>query len=89
MDVLPIGIVATGVDADVLVGLAIGGAIGYLAGPILRHRLAYREWRDASREARLADELLTKLEELDGDEEAKRPGRRVETGRPVRWPASR
>jgi hypothetical protein len=89
MDVLPIGIVASGFDADVLAGLAIGGAIGYLAGPILRHRLAYREWRDASREARLADELLTKLEELDDAEDANRPGRRVETGQPMRWPASR
>jgi hypothetical protein len=66
MELAQIGIVAVGLTDDLLVGLAIGGAIGFVAGPILRHRLAYREWRDASREADLADELLAKLEELDG-----------------------
>jgi hypothetical protein len=66
MDLVQIGIVAVGLTDDLLVGVAIGGAIGFLAGPILRHRLAYRAWRDASREADLADELIAKLEELDG-----------------------
>jgi hypothetical protein len=66
MELAQIGIVAVGLTDDLLVGLAIGGAIGFVAGPILRHRLAYREWRDASREADLADELLARLEELDG-----------------------
>jgi hypothetical protein len=65
MELAQIGIVAVGLTDDLLVGLAIGGAIGFVAGPILRHRLAYREWRDASREADLADELLARLEELD------------------------
>jgi hypothetical protein len=66
MDLAQIGIVAVGLTDDLLVGLAIGGAIGFVAGPILRHRVAYRAWRDASREADLADELLARLEELDG-----------------------
>jgi hypothetical protein len=51
---------------DLIVGLVIGTAIGFLAGPILRHWLAWREWTDASRESRLTDELLTRLEE-DGE----------------------
>jgi hypothetical protein len=65
MDLAQIGIAAVGLTDDLLVGGAIGGAIGFLAGPILRHRLAYRAWRDASREADLADELIARLEELD------------------------
>jgi hypothetical protein len=65
MDLAQIGIAAVGLTDDLLVGVAIGGAIGFLAGPILRHRLAYRAWRDASREADLADELIARLEELD------------------------
>ena len=66
MDLAQIGIVAVGLTDDLLVGLAVGGGIGFLAGPMLRHRLASRAWRDASREADLADELLARLEEFDG-----------------------
>jgi hypothetical protein len=50
-------------SGDLIVGLLIGTAIGFLGGPILRHWLVWREWTDASRESRLTDELLTRLEE--------------------------
>jgi hypothetical protein len=50
-------------SGDLIVGLLVGTAIGLLGGPILRHWLAWREWTDASRESRLTDELLRRLEE--------------------------
>jgi hypothetical protein len=41
-----------------LVGLLIGIVIGLVIGPLLRSWLAWREYVDASREARLHDEVL-------------------------------
>jgi hypothetical protein len=74
-------------SGDLIVGLLIGIAIGFLAGPILRHWLAWREWTEASREDRLTDDLLTRLEEdvpFDDEEFEGQP----ETDQPpprVRW----
>lgn len=48
-------------SADLVAGLVIGAALGFLAGPVVRHLLAVREWAAASREARLTDELLSRL----------------------------
>ncbi|HET9671626.1 MAG TPA: hypothetical protein VFQ40_02110 [Actinomycetota bacterium] len=50
---------------DLVVGLLIGAAIGFLAGPVLRSRIAAREWVETRRESRLTDELLARLEALD------------------------
>jgi hypothetical protein len=64
---MSIAIVAASVSADLVVGLLLGAAIGFLAGPLVRGGLAVREWREASREARearLTDELLFRIEEL-------------------------
>jgi hypothetical protein len=58
-----IALAARAGSGDLIVGLLIGAAIGFLAGPLLRHWLAWREWADASREADLTDELLRRLEE--------------------------
>lgn len=44
-------------------GLLIGVAVGWLANPLLRWWLAVREWREASSEAALADELLRRMAE--------------------------
>ena len=44
-------------------GLLIGVAVGLLANPLLRWWLAVREWREASKEAELADELLRLMAE--------------------------
>jgi hypothetical protein len=44
-------------------GFLIGVAVGLLAGPLLRWWVAVREWRDASREAELSDELLRRMGE--------------------------
>jgi hypothetical protein len=60
---------ATDGSGDLLVGLLIGACIGFLAGPIVRSRLAYREWSEASRQARLTDELLSRMQE-DPDRDA-------------------
>ena len=49
------------VSDDLVAGLAIGFALGFLAGPLVRHLLAVREWAAAAREARLTDELLARL----------------------------
>jgi hypothetical protein len=49
-----------------IVGLILGGFIGFLLGPGFRSWQAYREWVDASREARLADQLLERME-IDAD----------------------
>ena len=45
---------------DLVVGLLLGAAIGLLAGPLLRSRIAFREWTEVRREAALGgvDDLL-------------------------------
>jgi len=60
----PFSIVAAGGNGsgDLVVGLLIGCVIGVLVGPAFRSWQMYREWADASREARLADRLLEKME---------------------------
>ena len=52
---------------DLVVGLLLGAAIGLLAGPLLRSRIAFREWTEVRREAALTDELLARLEDMDLD----------------------
>ena len=46
-----------------LAGLLIGVVVGLLLAPLLRWALAAREWREASREAGLADEVLERMAE--------------------------
>jgi hypothetical protein len=53
-------------------GLLIGFAAGLLVAPALRWALTVREWRRASREVRLADELLRLMDEDDWTEPAHR-----------------
>ena len=48
---------------DFIVGLLIGVAVGFLLGPAVRSWLAWREWTEASRQARLTDEVLTRMED--------------------------
>lgn len=45
-------------------GLLIGFAVGLLVGPILRSWLAWREFVDAGREARLADDVLRHMSDF-------------------------
>jgi hypothetical protein len=47
----------------VLVGFLLGLAAGLLLGPVLRWWLAAREWRQASEEVRLTDEVLRRMVE--------------------------
>jgi hypothetical protein len=42
----------------VLVGLLLGFVLGLLVGPMIRSWLAWREYTDASREARLTEDVL-------------------------------
>jgi hypothetical protein len=56
-------IVAAGNDSgDFLVGLLVGCCLGVLVGPAFRSWQSYREWSEASREVRLADRLLERME---------------------------
>jgi hypothetical protein len=55
-------------NADLLVGLAIGASVGFLAGPVIRARITYHEWQEASRQARLTDEFLARLDGEDPDD---------------------
>jgi hypothetical protein len=45
-----------------LAGLAVGIFVGLLLGPLLRAAVALREYRRASAEAELTDELLRRIE---------------------------
>jgi hypothetical protein len=44
-----------------LVGLLIGLVVGLLIGPVFRSWLMWREYLDASREARLHEETLRRM----------------------------
>jgi hypothetical protein len=59
---------ATHGSGDFFVGILLGGCLGYLVGPALRSWQIYRGWVDASREVRLADQLLDRMVEEDLDE---------------------
>jgi hypothetical protein len=48
--------------ASFIAGLLVGIGIGFLLGPAVRSWLAFREWADASRQARLADDILSRME---------------------------
>jgi hypothetical protein len=52
--------------SDFVVGLLVGCCIGVLVGPVFRSWQTYREWSEASREVRLADRLLERME-IDAD----------------------
>jgi hypothetical protein len=70
MDPVSIVAAATNGSGDFIVGVLLGGCLGYLVGPALRSRQAYREWTAASREVRLADRLLERMEaEADLDDQ--------------------
>jgi len=56
-------------SGNLLVGLLLGLVIGLLVGPAFRSWLIFREWSDASREAKLADRLVSRLE-ADAEEDA-------------------
>jgi hypothetical protein len=49
-----------------IAGLLIGAGIGFLLGPAVRSWLAYREWADASRQARLTEEILARMQQEAG-----------------------
>lgn len=63
-----------------IAGFLIGAGITFLLGPALRSWLAYREWADASRQARLTEEILARMQH--------EAGPREETGSQEAWPAS-
>lgn len=42
--------------------LILGFVLGLVAGPVLRSWIVWHEYRDASRQARLTDETLRRLE---------------------------
>jgi hypothetical protein len=49
-------------SGDFIAGLLVGCCIGILVGPAFRSWQIYREWTEASREVRLADRLLDRME---------------------------
>ena len=82
-------------SGNLIVGLVLGLCIGLLGGPAFRSWLSFREWTEASREAKLADRLVTKLE-TDAEEDVRtrttshepRTPSRAEPRTPA-WPTSR
>jgi hypothetical protein len=56
----------------VLIGLVVGIAVGLAVGPWIRSWISWREYVDASREARLHDEIL-RLMSSSPPEESSRP----------------
>jgi len=54
---------ASGGRADLVVGLLLGLCLGLLVGPAFRAWQIHREWIDASKEARLTEQLLQELDE--------------------------
>lgn len=69
-------------SGDLVVGLVLGLVIGLLVGPAFRSWLIFREWTDASREANLADRLVTRIE---SDAEGDAPS--IATDAPPRLPS--
>jgi hypothetical protein len=76
--------------ASFVAGLLVGIGIGFLLGPAVRSWLAFREWADASRQARLTDDILSRMERDAGhratDEPAEPSNRLTHTRGP--WRAS-
>ncbi len=66
MDLSPIIAASGNGSGDLVVGLLVGCCIGILVGPAFRSWQIYREWVEASREVRLADKLLERME-IDAD----------------------
>lgn len=62
MDIGPLIAAANGGSADLFVGLLLGLCLGLLVAPAFRAWQVRREWIDASREARLAEQLLERME---------------------------
>jgi hypothetical protein len=48
-------------ESPVLAGLLIGFILGLVIGPVLRSWLTWREYLDASREARLHEETMRRM----------------------------
>jgi hypothetical protein len=48
---------------EFLTGLVLGLVIGFVAGPLVRFWLAWHEWRDSSREARLTEATMNRMDE--------------------------
>jgi hypothetical protein len=46
-----------------LAGLLTGACLSLLVGPAIRSWLAHREWTDASRQARLTDKVLARMQQ--------------------------
>ena len=46
-----------------IVGLLLGIVIGLLLGPVIRSWLTWQEYRRADREARLADDVLRRMDQ--------------------------
>jgi hypothetical protein len=46
---------------DLIVGLLVGLGIGLIVGPAVRSWLIIREWAETSRQARLADQILSRM----------------------------
>lgn len=69
MDLLSIVAAGGNGSGDLFVGLLVGCCVGFLVGPAFLSWQSYREWSEASREVRLADRLLERMEidaDLDG-----------------------
>jgi hypothetical protein len=81
-------VAAGGRSGDLVVGLVIGMAAGLLVGPAFRSWVARREWNDASRRARLTDELLTRMDDEPPDPDGA-SGLDASTTGPPREPGDR
>lgn len=63
-----------------IAGFLLGASIAFLLGPAVRSWLAYREWADASKQARMTDQILARMQ--------RDAGLRERTDSKKAWPAS-
>lgn len=57
-----------------LAGLLTGACLSLLLGPAVRSWLAHREWTEASRQARLTDKVLARMQQDAGIREQTEAG---------------
>jgi len=82
--------VAVGSVSSFLGGMVLGGLLGIFVGPLVRYVITWRAWAEASREARLTEDVLKLMDtgpwRLLRDRKAADAALVEERRREKRWP---